>query len=624
MSAQEIERNIAAVMRDIDQRRNAGLREFRRMVDELRRQVVLAIVQDARLDQGMLDSIRGTLDQIMRTYNERIQQLMTEEGRRQFTRGIRVVDEAIRGAQLTVAMPYLSETVLDQAKEFRAELVTNLTNDTRSKVTEELQLAVLGQKPESDVVKAVGKNLRDPSIFGSVWARAQVIYNTEMARMQNVATERRLTQAAERHPGMKKRWLHSHLGQWRINHALMDGVTIPAKANFELTGRDKRVYKVPGPHDAALPAGETVNCRCTVVPVMPGFETEYPRLKRQYLKDLKPVPVTPPPAAPAASPATGTATKERRKVAKEEEQQRKAAEMAKAERKAREKVEREPAKKVLGSSAARKVQEAIEELLKTADETSFDTTKDRTLGGGINPTRVRKLKDDGKVVEKKTETGSIRRSIDRQEQNPREVASYQIWKQLPTARKMILHPVVTKGAGGAVNMQFLQGFNEAWGSVDVQKDEMRASPELRKAVMDRYGTAIVWDTLMWATDRHRKNWMIDRKTGEIGLIDNGLSFGMPGKDDLRTHFHHVTRDFDDAVPPEAKRLAEEVLSAKGKIQRLLQQNGVTWKGNDEIEAWVNGMEERAKWIIKWLKDNPDKRTQDLWRAIERQYGAASW
>jgi uncharacterized protein with gpF-like domain len=51
----------------------------------------------------------------------------------------------------------------------------------------------------------------------------------------------------------------------------MHGTTIPAKALFTLKGADGRVYEIEAPHDPILPPGETVNCRCIIIPVVRRF-----------------------------------------------------------------------------------------------------------------------------------------------------------------------------------------------------------------------------------------------------------------------------------------------------------------------------------------------------------------
>jgi uncharacterized protein with gpF-like domain len=59
---------------------------------------------------------------------------------------------------------------------------------------------------------------------------------------------------------------------------MMDGKTIPVNEKFSLVGRDGIVYKVDGPHDPLLPAGEVINCRCMLIPVVKRYEREFPRV----------------------------------------------------------------------------------------------------------------------------------------------------------------------------------------------------------------------------------------------------------------------------------------------------------------------------------------------------------
>lgn len=266
-----ISRSIRNTLRLIEQLEDSQARSFVSLVDELRRDVVLVILNNPGLGPLDGETIKQAIDQIMLTYRTRFMDQLSENQRRLFIKGIQLVDSALKSADLTPALPYLSEQKLLALQGYGAELVTGLTDRVRNQLRQEIDLAVLGQKPVYDVIQAIGKNLKDPSIFGTTAKRAEVIVRTEVNRIQQVATSDRMRQAAAQVPGLKKKWIHSYVGVPRRNHLIMHGVIVKATEKFELFGRNGKVYMIDGPHDPELPAGETVNCRCKAIPVVPAL-----------------------------------------------------------------------------------------------------------------------------------------------------------------------------------------------------------------------------------------------------------------------------------------------------------------------------------------------------------------
>lgn len=253
-------------------------KSFLAEVDRLRQNVVLTIVDGGTLDVGTVENLKLRVRFILEQWQTKFERIMSENQRRMFIRGIQVIDAAIAGAKIRQAVPYLGETRLQQIQKFGAELVTGITEDARLKITNELNLAMLGQKPMNEVVNAIGSNLEGASVFGTVARRSLVIMRTEGNRINQLGAVERMKQVSGQIPDMKKRWQHSHSGQPRLGHLQLDGTVIGAKEKFRLLGDDEMIYMVDAPYDLILPASETVNCRCKIIPVVGRFEkgSDYP------------------------------------------------------------------------------------------------------------------------------------------------------------------------------------------------------------------------------------------------------------------------------------------------------------------------------------------------------------
>jgi len=273
-SRRQIDAEIRAALREIQSLENATVKDALQMLSRLRERVVLAIAEAGPFTQVVAQEVKNRVATIIQEFDSNLKDKMTENQRRMFTRGIKLVDRAVDAADLIKAVPYLDETALKTAQAFTADLITNLTDDMRGKITSQIQLGVLGQKSATDIIKEVGRNLAGPSVFGTIRRRSEIIVRTEVNRVQALATEARLKQLKARVPDLKQEWLHSGLGQPpRQNHVDMNGVQVAIGEKFHLRAKEgDKVYLITGPYDPTLPVGETVNCRCVAIPVVGRFE----------------------------------------------------------------------------------------------------------------------------------------------------------------------------------------------------------------------------------------------------------------------------------------------------------------------------------------------------------------
>lgn len=270
-----IQKSNLAYIRKAEELAGSGGGDIRKIVDAWRQRVILTLVEAGEVSPLTGDVIKAQISQINEQFKQKLESSLSENQRRLFVKGIQLVDKALEAGNVRTAMPYLSEQKLGFLQRYGAEHIKGLTDSVRTKIATEIDLAVLGQKPQQDVINAIGKKLGDDaSVFGSVQKRAEIIAMTEVNRIQQMSTSDRLKQALTQVPDLKKQWIHSHVGIPRPGHLLLHLKTIPVDEQFELLGADGQVYNVDGPYDPILPVGEVVNCRCKIVPIVGRFEKQ--------------------------------------------------------------------------------------------------------------------------------------------------------------------------------------------------------------------------------------------------------------------------------------------------------------------------------------------------------------
>lgn len=165
----------------------------------------------------------------------------------------------------------VSQQTLNIMQGYSADLIKGLTDDALRRINSELQLASLGGRSFTELMRNIGANLDSPSVFGTIANRSEMIARTEVSRAYSMGYQARGAEVAERVPGTRKTWTHSTgvtlagklpKGMYRPRpaHVALDGLTIGWNEQFSVNG-----WQAHAPHDPRLPASETVACRCRLV-----------------------------------------------------------------------------------------------------------------------------------------------------------------------------------------------------------------------------------------------------------------------------------------------------------------------------------------------------------------------
>ena len=149
-------------------------------------------------------------------------------------------------------------------------LITEITQETASKINERLILGLIQNKPPFEIVSQVTGLLQGNKLgFPTLNARSWAIFRTETSRMFSNATMLQMNQASEIIPESRKQWNHGVFGLGlykRVGHEALDGDSVLMDESFT-NPVTKEVIRFP--HDPLAPASEVVNCGCALSMVMP-------------------------------------------------------------------------------------------------------------------------------------------------------------------------------------------------------------------------------------------------------------------------------------------------------------------------------------------------------------------
>jgi hypothetical protein len=199
----------------------------------------------------MLDSIEGQISTFEAKAKAEAGGLLDES----WGIGRNLVDAPLMEAGIYTGFR-LSTSVLETLKDFTFHKIEGLSDAAWDKIRGELTLGIMGDKTPQEVAKAIGRNLKDPSIFTSIAQRAEVITQTEMGRVFSTAAQLRMEEAADHVDGLEKMWRHvGHPKVPRPSHLAADGQHVPVDEPFDIGG-----VRMMYPRDPAAPIEETINC----------------------------------------------------------------------------------------------------------------------------------------------------------------------------------------------------------------------------------------------------------------------------------------------------------------------------------------------------------------------------
>lgn len=232
------------------------------------RKEVAATVAITEWEAYRLPELKAAIDRTMREFGAKYSVDLRDAQTEFWNHGIDIVDLPIREVGIYAVIPEIDMTALGIMQDFTADLATNLGKDAARKISQEISMGIIGKKSPYEVMQAVGRNLKDKSIFKSIAARAETITRNETGRVLEMASQARRERAAEVVPGLGKEWKHSPYAKVpRPSHVAADGQTRKVDEDFNVGGEE-----LSFPRDPKGSAKNTINCSCYSIPYHPNWD----------------------------------------------------------------------------------------------------------------------------------------------------------------------------------------------------------------------------------------------------------------------------------------------------------------------------------------------------------------
>jgi len=246
---------------------NAAVKRAIKLLSAARKDVA-ATVASTEWEAYHLPELKAAIERTMRGFGTQYGIDLRDAQMEFWNHGIDMVDLPIRKVGIYAVIPEIDMAALGIMQDFSADLVVNLGKSAARKITQQMSMGIIGQKSPYDVMQAVGRNLKDKSIFKSIAARAETITRNECGRVLEMASQARRKRAAEVVPGLGKEWKHGATSRVpRLSHVAADGQKRKVDEDFDIGGE-----KLSFPRDPKGSAKNTINCGCYTIPWHPDWD----------------------------------------------------------------------------------------------------------------------------------------------------------------------------------------------------------------------------------------------------------------------------------------------------------------------------------------------------------------
>ena len=215
---------------------------------------------DAFITPRLQAALGDVARELARELGERLGDMLPDA----FENGDALTLSGIGGAGLDVAaLPGIAAETVKIASVFSADLITNVEAWALDRVNVTLRQAFVTGTSPWEVMQGIARSGIDSGPWKSVAYRGEIIARTELARVQGLAAQKRMSDVVRDYPdmGLKKAFMSAHVLEWPCETCEpYDGV----------------VFDVDDPEAPEVPVHP--NCRCCYVSYFPGLSTEIKRL----------------------------------------------------------------------------------------------------------------------------------------------------------------------------------------------------------------------------------------------------------------------------------------------------------------------------------------------------------
>jgi len=193
----------------------SGSAEAAAHVLSLQKDVRSALIMSKGFQATHLAKINAELKRVGATFGKKLSSTVTANQDAAWKLGAKSTADGLK-ATIGIDLAMLSDELLIAAKDYAAELITDLSKELIEKISADIRTGVvLGENPYETMQRVENHLFKDGE---GAFFRAETIVRTENNRIFGIANQERLSQAAKDLPKLRKIWVASSDERTRDSH----------------------------------------------------------------------------------------------------------------------------------------------------------------------------------------------------------------------------------------------------------------------------------------------------------------------------------------------------------------------------------------------------------------------
>ena len=260
-------------MRSVGKLEKDAVSEAMDILDDARGEIAERLISATGFEPHRLRELQASTDQVLAEMTDRYKEFFDRKTLESWNIGSRLaLDPVEQTLGINISSVGPSREILEVLQGTTADLVTDVTNRTRSTINREIRNTTIGLtrpfEAQQEIMKALSTRRREGIRVG-IAAQAEAIIETELPRIHTVAQFEEMRRIKDIVPDAKKQWIQvSPPNRRRETHRQLHERVIPMGQRFKFTGRGGKKVALMFPRDPSGPAEEVIRC------FLPGTKVE--------------------------------------------------------------------------------------------------------------------------------------------------------------------------------------------------------------------------------------------------------------------------------------------------------------------------------------------------------------
>lgn len=245
------------------------------LLRDLRSRIAGLLTEHENFEQYRLRELQDNINNMIAQYEGQLVQLMSQTVKDSHALGGQFAVEPLEAAGIKNLFFRPSQAQVNTLLDYNAAMIRSVPADAVRKINNQIRIAALGEgstfQAMKNITQIMGMPKRASDPAKGIAYEAERIFRTETNRVFNLANHSQQLANAEVIPGLLKQWVATGDSRTRSSHLAAHGQTVPIAKKFKIKKQKGGYDMMDYPQDPSASAGNTINCRCRSVEVLPEF-----------------------------------------------------------------------------------------------------------------------------------------------------------------------------------------------------------------------------------------------------------------------------------------------------------------------------------------------------------------